>query len=361
MIDQANFEPKWLSKPGDTISARLKTVGTTRSDFAWQIGFSEEQLSDLMAGRAEITAGVAKSLSTVLGGSIEFWQHRDAAYRKDAKRLAELIPVGVRKTWLRSLPINDMANFGWIQPSNDPIDKMAACMRFFNVATFECWEQQIKSNVGQTNFRNSETFKSNPASVMAWLRIGEIQAQEIECASWNKDAFKQCLTEARSLTRLRDPAVFLPKLRALFAAAGVALVVARTPSRCHASGATKFLSRDKALILMSFRYLSDDHFWFTLFHEAAHLILHDNDKTYLEGDALCAEEVEKEANEFSQNLLIPQQFRSELAQTAITEKRILRLATRIGIAPGIVVGQLQHMGRVQHNYFNYLKRRFKWA
>jgi hypothetical protein len=34
------------------------------------------------------------------------------------------------------------------------------------------------------------------------------------------------------------------------------------------------ISPNKAMVILSFRYLSDDHFWFTFFHEIAHLLLH---------------------------------------------------------------------------------------
>ncbi|MFX9089566.1 ImmA/IrrE family metallo-endopeptidase, partial [Acinetobacter baumannii] len=43
------------------------------------------------------------------------------------------------------------------------------------------------------------------------------------------------------------------------------------------------LTPEKAMVLLSFRHLSDDHFWFTLFHEFAHLLLHNN-QTFIDTD-----------------------------------------------------------------------------
>jgi hypothetical protein len=42
-------------------------------------------------------------------------------------------------------------------------------------------------------------------------------------------------------------------------------------------------------------------------------------------------------------------------------RAIVRFAKRVGIAPGIIVGQLQHYDRIPRNYFNGLKRRYQWS
>ena len=42
------------------------------------------------------------------------------------------------------------------------------------------------------------------------------------------------------------------------------------------------------MIILSFRYLSDDHFWFTFFHEIGHLLLHKEDLTFIDGEELIS-------------------------------------------------------------------------
>lgn len=60
------------------------------------------------------------------------------------------------------------------------------------------------------------------------------------------------------------------------------------------------------MVILSFRYLSDDHFWFTFFHEIGHLLLHKEDLTFIDGAESSSNKMEKEANEFSERVLIPQ-------------------------------------------------------
>ena len=114
------------------------------------------------------------------------------------------------------------------------------------------------------------------------------------------------------------------------------------------------------MILLSFRYLSDDQFWFTFFHEAGHLLLHNNKALFLEDGSDVTRDEENEANVFAENILVPPAMRSELATMPLTKQDIMRAAVRLGVARGIVVGQLQHMKRIKPSQFNYLKRRYNW-
>jgi len=209
--------------------------------------------------------------------------------------------------------------------------------------------------------RTSPTFSSKPGALHAWLRKGELEAAKMTCAPWNAAALRVALVKIRTLTRVRDPAVFLPRLTQICAACGVAVVVTRTPNGCRASGAAKFLSGGKGLILLSFRYLSDDHFWFTFFHEVAHLLLHPQCGLFLEGNQRGESKEEEEANEFSARILIPGRYENEMKSLASTAFAIARFAKRIGVSPGIVVGQLQHLEIVPRQRMNNLKVRFQWT
>src|SRR5262249_11044803 len=103
-------------------------------------------------------------------------------------------------------------------------------------------------------------FKTKIAALAAWLRQGELEGCQIRCAPWHPETFRRVLVDVRGLTRLKEPA-FLARLRTACAKAGVAVVFVRAPSGCRASGATRFIAPDKAMIILSFRHLSDDHFW----------------------------------------------------------------------------------------------------
>ena len=97
---------------------------------------------------------------------------------------------------------------------------------------------------------------------------------------------------------------FSDELVSICAAAGVAVVYVREIDKSRISGATWWASPARAVIQLSDRYKSDDHFWFAFFHEAAHLLLHSKKQTFID-DGSENDELEQEAHRFAANLLIP--------------------------------------------------------
>ena len=102
-------------------------------------------------------------------------------------------------------------------------------------------------------------------------------------------------------------------------------------------------------------------FWFTFFHEVAHILLHDKDAIFLdewETGKKPTSEQENEANQWSRNFLIPERYQSELAKLK-SKSAVTSFAEKIGIHPGIVVGRLQHDEVIQQSWMNHLKEKIK--
>ena len=135
------------------------------------------------------------------------------------------------------------------------------------------------------------------------------------------------------------------------------MVVARCAPGCAASGATYVLDSGKALLLLSGRFLSDDQFWFSFFHEAGHLILH-SEQACVEEKGGEVSEIENEANRFAQDLLLDPEGEAQLLELASNKFAIARFAKRCGVAPGIIVGQLQHRKKINPRAYNGLKVRY---
>jgi len=77
-----------------------------------------------------------------------------------------------------------------------------------------------------------------------------------------------------------------------------------------------------------------------------------------DGDSDGAEE---EANRFASTFLIPQSaYRRISRNVPRSAEEVKSIADELGIASGIVVGRLQHDGKIPMNRFNELKRRVDW-
>lgn len=355
MIETIKFLPEWASPPGATISDILEERGRSVADFSREIGCPSNYTARLLEGSLPITEEIASGLSRVLGASVDFWLSREQQFRESLSRLA------TSEQWLRGIPVADMVGYGWLRKVHNTEDKVNACLEYFDVATVTDWYEKYEGATRLAAFRTSAIFSSAEGAVLAWLRKGEIEATKIKCAEWDREWFLATLPSIRALTRKKDPSVFLPQLESICAECGVAIVIARAPTGCRASGATRFIAPNKALLMLSFRYLSDDHFWFTLFHEAGHLILHDARALFLEGGELCSGSEEQEANDFSSNILVPSVHQATMSSLPLDGRAVVRFAREIGVSPGIVVGQLQHLGNLSPRQLNNLKVRYSWG
>ncbi len=357
MTRSAEFFPAWACPPGETVRQLAAKKNLRSDDLAQALGVPLEKLSQLFDGELPITAARAKSLAGLVGASERFWLAREAQYRRDVQALKD-----DSRQWVTSLPVADMVRYGWLKAATATNEKIRHALDFFEVSTVDEWRDAwLSERAGITAYRTSPAFTAQSASVAAWLRQGELAATELSVGTWSRECFERLLPSLKSLTRLHEPAEFIPKLQERCAACGVAVVIVRAPKGCPASGATR-VKNGKAILQLSVRYLRDDSFWFTFFHEAGHLVLHE-DRLFLEWSdrrELDSHE-EAEANKFAGKLLIPPSEEAALQALPHDYRSIMRFAKNLSISPGIVVGQLQHRGLVRQDKLNFLKKRYSWA
>lgn len=313
----------------------------------------------LISGTEKVEAPVAQLLSDNLGGSPAFWTSRQEKFEHALDRTARRLPPDTAKAWLKTLPLKDMNADGWIAPSSKA-NTLQAALAYFSVTSPEEWRERYTAHATQFSYRTSDAYESKLGALSAWLRQGELQASGMAYEKWDAAKFQETLRSIRGLTRLKEPEMFVGRLRALCAAVGVAVVFVKAPAGCRASGATRFITSEKAMIILSFRHLSDDHFWFSFYHEAGHLLLHGPGSTFVDGDAAEDTVKEREANAFAASALVPKNEHERMLGLRATVNDVVRFAVSIGISPGIVVGQLQHLRMLSPSQLNGLKRRYTW-
>ena len=350
----AVFSPNWASKPGNTIMEILNERNVSLENFARQMGLTVSQIENLVKGSLSINFDIANELEMNLGASAKFWISRESQYRESLEKIKT-----IQQNWIKELPLKDMIKLGWITKTEQLIK---SCLEFFNVASIEEWRENYEKEIGLLAFRTSQSFNSDFAATSAWLRRGEIATRDLKCNNWDLNLFLETLESIKPLTKKKSPKDFLPKLIEACSNCGVAVAIVQTPSGCRASGATKFTSPNRALLLLSFRYLSDDQFWFTFFHEAGHLVLHGNKATHIEISEKKSQSnmKEDEANAFAAEMLIPYTLHPKLKNIRGNKRNLVNLAMEAGVSPGIVVGQMQYLGIVDFKYLNSYKRRFNW-
>lgn len=365
MRTEADFSPTWAVPPGRTVADLLTARRISATSMAMSMGWTAEQLDELLKGKMALTEPVAVRLAEVIGVSASFWLRREERYREHLVALtSDVDPKDASySAWLKSLPLKQMIEFGWIDDADDKKAKLRKCLDFFGVPNLDAWNRTYGETRSAAAFRTTDAHVESAPATAAWLRQGEVLSDAIDCNDWNPTAFEGQLAEIKKLTVIPNPAEFLPRLRALCAEVGVAVVIVKAPPGCRASGATFFSTPTKAVLLLSFRYLSDDQFWFSFFHEAAHLVLHyDVEALILETTTDGPKSpMEAEANQFAAEHLIPPALQQRMREASKTKYGIGRLARDAGVSVGIVVGQMQHRGYVKREHYNKFKVRYQWT
>jgi hypothetical protein len=232
-----------------------------------------------------------------------------------------------------------MQGKGWVDTCSHAGQQVSACLKYFAVASIDATQQ---------------------GALASWLRRAEMQAASIACRPYEAMAFRAALQAIRPLSCEADTTVFVQQLQALAGAAGVAVVFVPAPPGCRVSGATQWLSPDRALIALSLRHKTNDHLWFTLFHEAGHIHKHGKKTTFVDGLDGVDDEQEAEADRFAADQLIPPAAALKL-QGLRSEQEVKDAATGLGIAPGILVERMQHEGWLPRSHLNGLKVSYHWS
>jgi addiction module HigA family antidote len=354
----SSFTPDWISPPGDTLADVLEERGWSQTEFAERTGYTGKHVSLLINGKASITEDAALKLELVLGSTAGFWLSREARYRESLARADEDKLLEKEGSWLKKLPLKHMLKNDWVQRRESVGAQVAECLRFFEVASVRAWETRYQGPVAA--FRSSKKYSIDLAPTAAWLRQGERVASMIKCEPFDKAAFKNSLAEIRKLCTETDPDIFVPKLTEICAKVGVAVVFEPEPPGCPVSGATKWLSPTKALLMLSLRHKSNDHLWFSFFHEAGHILLHGKKMMFIDVEKMLTDEQEDEANRFSRDILIPPGLAMRLLELTPHEEDVLTFSKQAQIAPGVVVGRMQKEKLLGWHQLNHLKVRYHW-
>ena len=338
-----SYVPASIPTPGYTLRETLEALGMSQSKFASRTGLTLKHINQVIQGNASISPSAAVAFERATGVPASFWNNLESLYQDHKVRAEEADELAVNAAeWIKKMPVSSLRKRGLVSANmRQPGRLLQELLTFFGVATIAAWETTWDEPAAA--FLQSSAYEVDAAAVAAWLRLGELEAREVEPQPFDRARLRALLPELRSMT-VQDPNDFYPQLRTMLAQAGVVLVLVPDIAGTRASGATRFLSPTRAVVQLSNRGKRNDKFWFALFHEIGHLLLHSKKETFMRFDdqeaSGASEQVEREANRFAGELLIPTDAEPELLAIE-TPADAKVLAAKLGIAPAIVAGRYQ--------------------
>ena len=338
--------------PGATIKEQLNDRGMNQKEFAARMDMSEKHISKLINGEVQLTPETAVRLEMVLGVPAKFWNNLEAIYREKIIKAEAENSLDADLELAKRFPYNEMAKYGWIPRTRESKEKVINLRKYFEVVELSLLESDQITRIACRRLAITE--KSDLA-LLAWAQEAKIKAREIKTAPINIKRLISSMPEIRKMTVLK-PKEFSPKIRKCLADCGIALVFLPHLNGSFLQGAS-FVDGNKIVVGLTARGRDADKFWFSLFHELAHIAL-----GHVGQPAGTSEDDEKAADKWSGNILIPyDEFESFRMDRDYSEMRVLQFAKALGIAPGIIVGRMQSEGMIKYSMLNNLKEKYDIA
>lgn len=338
--------------PGASIREQLDDRGMSQKEFAARMDMSEKHISKLINGDVQLTAETAVKLEIVLGVPAKFWNNLEAIYREKVIKAEAENDMEADEEMAKSFPYGEMAQLGWVPMTRNSKERVENLRKYFEVVRLLLLDDDKITRIACR--RLAVTEKSDLA-LMAWVQEARIKARDIATAPINIKGLISVLPEIRKMTVLK-PEVFCPKIQTLLAEQGIALVFLPHLKGSFLQGAS-LVDGNKIVVGLTARGKDADRFWFSLFHELAHIVL-----GHVGQQGGTSEADESEADQWSGDVLIAsdafEKFRDE---GDYSERRVVQFAHEQGIAPGIVVGRMQLERLITYRRLNHLKEKYEIA
>lgn len=361
---KSDWTPKWAVHPGEVLEEHLEAHGLSQAEFARRADLSAKHVSTIIACKAPVTVETARAFERVLGLKAAVWARLQDAWDLHLSEQSEqaVATTDAIQQWVAQFPVSELRKRGYLPTAAKAREEVyGALLTFFGVASKDAYDARFNRLAVQ--YRHSPTHRSDDACLRSWLQIGELQARRRKVRPYDGAQFEDLLKGIRSLT-LQPVDEFLPVLTDRCAQAGVQLVTVKPLPKTRLSGAAWWISNDQAVIQLSLRHKTNDHFWFSFCHEAGHVLLHKRDVIFADDEVDKGDhELEAEADRFAEDALVGHKDLQKFLSTPglLSKKTVCAFAQCVGVHPGIVVGMLQHKRKLPWSHMNDLKDRYEWA
>jgi plasmid maintenance system antidote protein VapI len=264
------FDPDYVVSPGKTIEENIASLGMTKANFARRMGIPIGTLHRLISSEIPLSVDFALKLEYVTKVPSAFWNALEAQYRTILSR--QTLFQAQEKKWLRKQPLKVMLERGWISGETD-IDRYLSALSFYRVASLSAWANVWENTLSKDCI--PQKYQNHSPAIAALIRAGEIEAEKIPCKPFSAKAFQNVLVPYRSIKKQKLSHRKLIALRKSCAEAGVALACVRSLDEAPLNGATRWLGKNKAMILLTDTNLT------AFFREAGHVLSERKKKNFL--------------------------------------------------------------------------------
>ena len=343
----------WLVHPGESIAEAIEDRGLTQKELALRTGFTEKHISTVINGIKSISAKLALGLEKALDIPATFWKNLQANYELELESFNEINNI-------------TEAELEIAKEITKPIESITGETLNDSNNSFKVWS--LRNLLGVSNltaisklnagfYRVQASTGTNEKIMYAWQYLSEKECENQTDLPLNIDLLKSKLEDIKAIM-FQDATEHINLIRDVLNSCGVLFTVKKHVTGLPIHGLTVKTRNNKVMIAMTIRNKYVDTFWFSLFHEIAHVI--NNDFLINHSNIQTMEKIEENANDFASNILIDQaEYERFISNKNFSNEAILSFSEKINVLPGIVSGRLMNDNVIDWSN-NIFRTKYEW-
>jgi HTH-type transcriptional regulator/antitoxin HigA len=325
--------PIELPDPIAAIRFRMEQQGLKAKDMIPYLG-SASKVSEVLSGKRPLSLAMIRNLVNKLGIPADVFLREPEAQ----------LPGDDALCYGRNFPVAEMVKRGWFAGFQGTVAEAKSQLEeLLKDFTGPLGTSAVSHCLNRQHIRVGS--QQDEYALTAWrIRVAHLALRESLPAYAPGVVTEDFLKELARLSYLNSGPLlakeFLNK-------SGIHLICERHLPKTHLDGAALKLSNGSPVVGLTLRYDRLDNFWFTLFHELAHLALHlDQDGIDAFFDDLTAggekDQYELEADKLASETLIPEKewAAAQLSKTSLP-RSVGAFAEQLRINPAIAAGRIR--------------------
>jgi len=351
----------FIIHPGDTLTEVLEDREMSQKELAIRTGMTEKHVSTIVNGMKPISVAFAKKLEYALGIEATFWINLQSNYDRELLEFEEMNNISDEEiSVLKNLKevIEYWSELGWMKKEDNSAAKVLDLRKLMGISDLT----DIPNLTYSAAFRAQEKNNSIDAYVLfAWQRMCELLSKDIEIADEiDVEKLREKIPEIKQIM-FKSADKVQKELDKIFAECGIAFRIVKNFKGAPVQGFIKKTEDDNIVLCMTIRNSFADIFWFTLFHEIAHIIHGDTKNRFIDFDSVSSE-TELKADRFARNTLIPSsEYEKFVKKSDYSLSAIKEFSDKCGVSSFIVIGRLMKESIIGWDYYSSERVRYKWA
>lgn len=293
----------YIIHPGETLAEVIEEKEMTQRELAVRTGVTEKHISTVIHGQKNISAAFARKLEYALGIETSFWMNLQANYDRELLAFEEVNNIkeeelGILKN-LKEVT-EAWASFGWLDSEANSAAMVLDYRMIFGISNLLDVPKISYAAAYRAQSKNANT---DPYVLFAWQRMCELLIKNIDIADQvDVEKLKNKVPDIKQVMFMKANQI-QEKLSNIFAECGIAFRIVPNFTGAPVQGFIKKADDGALILCMTLRQKFADIFWFTLFHEIAHILNGDTKHEFIDFDSVSGD-VEAKADRMAGEFLI---------------------------------------------------------